>query len=466
MTRRLVVLMVGLVSTTLLIAGLGTLVLANVRARATTEDSLRQQAVDVSTGIGQLFGDPDGTGGTGDSGVTAQQERQRLRQLTLLRRVLNLDGFAVLTFNRAGGVLTADELPAAFDVELLDVAALRQGVVQSGNIRSLVFAAAPLDLPQQRLAVIVLTQQANAGLGPAARYFALAAALTALMGLLAAMIAGRRFTQPIRAASQATTLIASGQLSTRLPDPGAGHHDELSDLARNVNSMAESLERSRMLEHQFLLSVSHDLRTPLTPIRGYAEALSDGTVDPVRSAAVIKSEARRLERLVADLLDLAKLQASSFSMRTESIDLGQLTLVAAQGFEPDAAERNIQLIVQAWPSPLMVTADHDRVAQVVANLVENALKFATRTVHVATVADHGWALATVRDDGPGISPQDLPHVFERLYVARHQPTRAENSSGLGLAIVHQLVSAMGGQVWVTSELGAGTTFGLRIPAAG
>ncbi len=468
MTRRLVVLMVGLVSTTLLIAGLGTLVLANVRARATTEDSLRQQAVDVSTGIGQLFGDPDGTGGTGGTGdteVTAQQERQRLRQLTLLRRVLNLDGFAVLTFNRAGGVLTADELPAAFDVELLDVAALRQGVVQSGNIRSLVFAAAPLDLPQQRLAVIVLTQQANAGLGPAARYFALAAALTALLALLAAMIAGRRFTQPIRAASRATTLIASGQLSTRLPDPGAGHHDELADLARNVNSMAESLERSRMLEHQFLLSVSHDLRTPLTSIRGYAEALSDGTVDPVRSAAVIKSEARRLERLVADLLDLAKLQASSFSLRNEPIDLSQLALVAGQGFEPDAAERNIQLIVQPWPSPLMVTADHDRLAQVVANLVENALKFATRTVHVATVADHGWAVATVRDDGPGISPQDLPHVFERLYVARHQPARAENSSGLGLAIVHQLVSAMGGQVWVTSELGAGTTFGLRIPAA-
>ena len=112
-----------------------------------------------------------------------------------------------------------------------------------------------------------------------------------------------------------------------------------------------------------------------------------------------------------------------------------------------------------------IPADHDRLAQVVANLVENALKFATRTVHVATVADHGWAVATVRDDGPGISPQDLPHVFERLYVARHQPARAENSSGLGLAIVHQLVSAMGGQVWVTSELGAGTTFGLRIPAA-
>lgn len=457
MTRRLVVLMVGLVVTTLLIAGLGTLVLANVRARATTESSLRQQAVDVTTSIGQLFDSGDGTV------LTGAQERQRLRQLTLLRRVLDLDGFAVLTLNRAGGVLTADELPAQLDVGMLDLPALRAGAIQSGHVRDLVFAAAPLDLPQERLGVVVLSQDANAGLGPAARYFALAAVLTALLALLAAMVAGRRFTQPIRAASQATTRIAAGELSTRLPEPRSDHHDELAELSRNVNTMAESLERARTLEQQFLLSVSHDLRTPLTSIRGYAEALSDGTVDPARSAAIIKSEARRLERLVADLLDMAKVQASTFSMRTESVDLSQLAIVAGQGFEPDAAERNLTLVVQPWPAPLMVNADHDRLAQVAANLVENALKFASRQVFVSTVADRGWAVLTVRDDGPGIDPHDLPHVFERLYVARHQPTRAENSSGLGLAIVQQLVTAMGGQVWVTSERGSGTTFGVRLP---
>jgi signal transduction histidine kinase len=457
MTRRLVLLMVGLVVTTLLVAGLGTLVIAHVRARTTTEASLRQQAVDVSSSLGQLFATTDGTE------VSAQQERQRLRQLTLLRRVLDLDGFAVVTLNRAGGVLTADELPPQLDVAMLDVELLRAGRVQSGHIRDLVFAAAPLTLPQNRTGVIVLSRDANAGLGSAARYFGLAAVVTALLGLLAAMAAGRRFTQPIRAASEVTTRIAAGQLSTRLPDPPARQRDELSELSRNVNTMAESLERSRTLEHQFLLSVSHDLRTPLTSIRGYADALTDGTVDPARSAAVIKSEARRLERLVADLLDLAKLQASTFSMRSESVDLVQLAIVAGEGFAPDAAERQLSLVAQPWPAPLIVTADHDRLAQVAANLVENAMKFAIRSVHVATVTDRGWAVMTVRDDGPGIDPDDLPHVFERLYVARHQPTRAESSSGLGLAIVQQLVAAMGGQVWVTSERDAGTTFAIRLP---
>jgi signal transduction histidine kinase len=460
MTRRLVLLMVGLVTTTLLIAGLGTLVIANVRARTTTEESLREQAVDVATSLGQLFVQSDGT----EVAVTPQEERQRLRQLTLLRRVLNLDGFAVLTVNRLG-IVSADELPPQLDVQDFDLDLLRAGNVQSGRRGDLVFVAAPLDLPQQRVGVIVLSQEANAGLGPAARYFALAAVVTALLGLLAAMVAGRRFTEPIRAASRATTRIAAGELSTRLADPGHNQRDELAELSRNVNTMAESLERSRTLEHQFLLSVSHDLRTPLTSIRGYAEALTDGTVDPARSAAVIKSEARRLERLVADLLDLAKLQASAFSLRAEHVDLSQLAIVAGQGFEPDAVERALSLVVQPWPAPLIVSADHDRLAQVAANLVENALKFAIRSVHISTVADRGWAVMTVRDDGPGIDPHDLPHVFERLYVARHQPTRVENSSGLGLAIVQQLISAMGGQVWVTSELGVGTTFGVRIPLA-
>jgi two-component system sensor histidine kinase BaeS len=329
-----------------------------------------------------------------------------------------------------------------------------------------VWAAAPVTLPRQRTGVIVLSQEASPELGQAARYFALAAAATALIGLLVAVAAGRRFTRPVRAASAATNRIAAGELSTRLPDPPPDRHDELAELSRNVNSMALALERSRALEQQFLLSVSHDLRTPLTSIRGYAEALTDGTVEPARSGAVIKAEARRLERLVADLLDLAKLDAATFSLQVDRVDLNQLALVSTEGFQPDASERGVALATLPWPARLVVAADHDRLAQVLANLVENALKYAGSAVQVATGADRQWGVLTVRDDGPGIDPDDLPHVFERLYVARRRPPRSESSSGLGLAIVHQLVAAMGGQVWVTSEPGAGTTFGVRLPLAG
>jgi two-component system sensor histidine kinase BaeS len=459
MTRRLVVLMVGLVCTTLLVAGLGTLVIAHARARSITEESLREQADDVAAALGSALN-------TETDAITAAQERQRLRQLAILGRVLDLDGFAVLTLDRRGRVLTTDELPSQLDVAMLDLAALRRGEDVGGHVRDLVWAAASVELPQQRTGVIVLSQEASPGLGQAARYFVLAAIASAAIGLLVAIVAGRRFTRPVRAASEATTRIAAGELATRLPDPAPDRHDELAELSRNVNSMAASLERSRALEQQFLLSVSHDLRTPLTSIRGYAEALGDGTVDTAKSASVIRSEARRLERLVADLLDLAKLQAATFSLQADRVDLNQLAIVSGEGFEPDAAERGVALGVQPWPAALVVRADHDRLAQVLANLIENALKYATSTVHVATGADGEWGVLTVRDDGPGIDPSDLPHVFERLYVARRQTARAESSSGLGLAIVHQLVTAMGGQVWVTSEVGAGTTFGMRLPLAG
>lgn len=458
MTRRLVVLLVGLVTATLLIAGLGTLVLANARARHTTESELREQADNVASNVGSLFEDDT---------LSEAQERQRLRQLTLLRRLLDLDGFAVMTVTTTGA-LEGDQLPDGLESTDFDLTALAGGETVGGNHGNLVYAASPVPLPNDRMALIVLSQEANAGLGTSARYFLLAAVATALLGVLAAMVAGRRFTRPILAVTSATKQIAAGELSTRVPDPSASETHEIAELARNVNSMAEALERSRLLEQQFLLSVSHDLRTPLTSIRGYAEAIRDRAGDPAQAADVIRSEARRLERLVADLLDLAKLQASSFSLAPEVVDLGELAAVAVQGFELDALDRGLALDVTAPGAPLLVHADHDRLAQVAANLVENALKYASTAVRVTVTPSRSSAGApsavlAVEDDGPGIDPRDLPHVFERLYVARHQPRRHESSSGLGLAIVSQLVAAMGGEVGVTSSLGAGTTFTVSLP---
>jgi signal transduction histidine kinase len=124
-------------------------------------------------------------------------------------------------------------------------------------------------------------------------------------------------------------------------------------------------------------------------------------------------------------------------------------------------------MIRAVPAtaPLPVTADHDRLAQVAANLIENAMKYASTGVVVRVEAQGTWAVMTVSDDGPGIDPTDVPHVFERLYVARLRPARHESSSGLGLAIVRQLVEAMHGEVSVASELGLGTTFAVRMPLA-
>ncbi|MCB1259314.1 MAG: HAMP domain-containing histidine kinase [Acidimicrobiales bacterium] len=437
---------------TLVIAGLGTLVLANVRARTDTEQELRAQATTIAANLALFFDETDAP-------LDDQAVEQRLRQLTLLRRVVDLDGFAVVSLDPD---LDPNQLPSGVDPELVDVDGLRTGRLTSTHDGELVMAAAPIELGDARSGAVVLARRADVGLGPAARYFVVAAVASASIALLAAVLVGRRISRPIQAASAAATRIAAGELATRLP-VRAGRGDELDQLSRDVNEMAGTLERSRALEQQFLLSVSHDLRTPLTSIRGYAEAIADGAADPQRAAAVISAESRRLERLVADLLDLAKVQASSFSLELEPLDLAQLAEVAVDGFAPDATDRG--LLLQAITPPLAVTvdADRDRLGQVAANLIENAMKYATTGVVVRVDTVGGRAVFTVTDDGAGIDPADLPHVFERLYVARRQPARRESSSGLGLAIVSQLVEAMGGEVSVTSEVGHGTTFAVMLP---
>ena len=221
--------------------------------------------------------------------------------------------------------------------------------------------------------------------------------------------------------------------------------------------MAGTLERSRGLEQQFLLSVSHDLRTPLTSIRGYAEAVADGTApDSQAAAGIILAEAQRLERLVKDLLDLAKLEARQFTLDMLAVDVTELARRGAAGFTREAADAGVEVVVTTPPNPVTITADPDRLGQVLANLTENALKYARARIEVAVIQDAAGVRVEVSDDGPGVAPEDLPHVFERLYVARSQPVRQESGSGLGLAIVRELVDAMGGHVTAAANPGGGT----------
>ncbi len=454
MTRRLTTTIIAVVLATLLIAGAGTLVLANVRARQTTQRQLREQAVELAANIAELVG------ADGDA-LSDAQTRRRLLVLRSFGKALNIDDVAVLTTNRRGQ-LVGDPLPAGIDESLIDQATLARTGVISGNVGNTVFAAASTDLAVVGTTVVVITRTANAALGSSVRLFLVASAVTLLAAAAVAAWLGRRLTKPVREASAATRRVAAGQLDTRLPVPAADDHDEMAELARNINSMAASLERARVLEQQFLLSVSHDLRTPLTSIRGYAEAITDGAAPPMQAATVIRNEANRLERLVGDLLDLAKLQAKGFSMSIAPLDLAQRARSDSSGFVPAAEARGVALRCSS-DSPVTVLADADRVSQVIANLIENALKYARQSVVVTVtqVGKHGVVI--VDDDGDGISAADLPHVFERLYVARGQPTRKESSSGLGLAIVKELTEAMNGQVLAGATESGGARFSVYLP---
>jgi two-component system sensor histidine kinase BaeS len=264
---------------------------------------------------------------------------------------------------------------------------------------------------------------------------------------------------------RATRAIAAGDLGARVGGL-AEADDELARLGAAIDTMAAELERTAGLERAFLMSVSHDLRTPLTSIRGYAEAVAEGATDDDesrrRAATIIGSEARRLERLVADLLDLARLDAREFSLHPRPVDAAAVVAGAVEALQPAATEAGLRLA--ALPAtPLPATLDPERMAQMVANLLENALKYATTTVEVGIQATPAGLEISVTDDGPGVDPEDLAHVFERLYTSRQQPGR-KVGTGLGLAIVAQLAEAMGGKVAAGRTPDGRTRFAVSVAA--
>jgi two-component system sensor histidine kinase BaeS len=284
--------------------------------------------------------------------------------------------------------------------------------------------------------------------------------LAALAGVLLAavlsFVVARSISRPIRRVAAATRALAADESHDPLPTSGT---TELASLAQAFNQMTEQLAASRQAERDFLLSVSHELKTPLTAIRGYSEGLADGAFDPEEAARVISLEASRLERLVRDLLDLARMNRREFSVQREPVDLGEVAREAVR--RQAAAARDFGVTLTAEGDETWVDGDADRVLQVASNLVENALRETPANGTVTVRAEPGRLLVT--DTGPGIKAEDVPHAFERFYLYDKADKDRPLGSGLGLAIVKQLATAMGGDVSVQSNPN-GTTFEVRLRA--
>ena len=269
----------------------------------------------------------------------------------------------------------------------------------------------------------------------------------------------RRITTPVLQLSAAADQVAGGNYDVDVPAGGAGEIGELSD---RFGQMASRLAEAEALERNFLMSVSHELRTPLTAIRGHVEALREGVVSDeelrVASLTVIAAEAERLERLVGDVLDLAKLDAHRFTVLQEEVDMGRLVDGAYAAFSEEARRRGIDYRCEVEAQPVIVS-DGDRVLQIISNLLSNAFRWTPDggRVGLELSATDGSVYVAVADSGPGVPPSQRERIFRPFW------SRGGGGTGLGLAIASELAGALGGRIDLESSAEKGSRFELVLP---
>jgi len=305
-----------------------------------------------------------------------------------------------------------------------------------------------------------------AAFGDAMRTALLAAALTALLAAVVVSLAiSSRIAQPISRLAAAAHRLAVGHYAERVPSTGTG---EVGELAEAFNVMSRSLDDDERRRLQLVGDVAHELRTPLTTLDGYLEGLEDGVIEASpKTWQLLRRETGRLNRLVGDLAQLWRAESRQLPLHLEAVEIDPLLAELAAGYAAEAAGRGMRIQVGA-DSGLALHADRDRLVQMVANYLSNALRYAPAGSAVGLTAeqhDVGIVIA-VRDEGPGLSDEQLAHLYERFYRPDPSRSRALGGSGIGLAITRALAEAMDGRAWAESDgVGAGSRFFIALPAA-
>jgi len=290
-----------------------------------------------------------------------------------------------------------------------------------------------------------------------------AAIVGLFFALMASFILVRWISRPINDIAATANAIATGDYTHRAPIQGPG---EMQMMARTFNQMVEQVQITQQAQRDFLANVSHDLRTPLTSIQGFAQAIYEGVAEGEQarnSASIIEAEALRMNRMVSDLLELARIQSGRLDMMRSTIDIQRILTSVGQSLQIKAQQKGLTLHIDIDPLP-HIAGDGDRLAQVFTNLTDNAIKHTPTEGEVWLQAQtvHGGIEIQVQDTGEGIPAADIPRIFERFYQVDKSRARRQGT-GLGLAISKEIIDAHGGKISVSSEVNRGTVFTIWLP---
>ncbi|GAA1905679.1 HAMP domain-containing sensor histidine kinase [Lapillicoccus jejuensis] len=398
------------------------------------QNRARKALQSINVQIGVIRSSPDGTVSVGGDALA-----RRALTTAQVRQVLDGRSFSLrLDRGEVGGVVYVEARPTD---------------------------AGGLVLAQRRGDATALSEQAL-------RQLTWSLLATALVAVVLALLVAWRLALPLRRTASAASALAEGHRDVAVPETGPR---EVAEVAGSVNRLAGALRHSEARQREFLLSVSHDLRTPLTAITGYAESLADGVVPPQRVpevGAVLGTEAARLQRMVSDLLDLARLDAQEVSLHPVPLDLAAFAQEAAAVWAQRCEAQTVPFHLERTPGPLPVLADPQRLRQAVDGLLENALRVtpAGRPIVLAArpaagAGGRAEAVVEVRDGGPGLTDEDLPVAFDRSVLFERYRGVRQVGTGLGLAIVDRIVTRLGGRVEAGHAAEGGARFTVTLPLA-
>lgn len=413
------------------------------------------------------------------SGATEEAARAPLaRQADLLARLRNPDALAQRAERRgvaedlALGTITPAGRPfgaaTALSSSQVNTLLARSPVSSTGTLDG---TPVLIEARPTRLGGAVVLAASSDSISAAAtalrRRILLALALGLMLALATAAGVGAVLTRPLARTAEIARRMAAGERGLALPVSGTR---EVGDVVLALGSLDQALTASESRQREFLLSVSHELRTPLTALRGLAEGLTDGTIPEEEAASVgatMVQEAQRLERYVADLLALARLEADDFTVQHEPVDLVALVVGAGEAWQERGRRNGVDVRTELPDHPVWTETDSSRVRQVLDALADNAVRTCpSGSVVLFAVRDRdGEALLEVRDSGPGLTADDLEHAFEPGVLHDRYAGTRPGGQGLGLALVHRLVGRLGGRIQARAADEGGVAFSVTLPVA-